>query len=121
MGIGMRLVDGQMVAGPAGEDDTGISISYSSDSTFGNATYAEFSDGTWRGVWAYKGDKKVSTEEWIPTVRQIKSKSFTAFKPTIRPVKKIASAEPLIEDTKVEQTPARIMSSPLPANASPKS
>jgi hypothetical protein len=119
MGVGLRLVDGQMVAGPASESDTGISIAYSDGSTFGNATYTEFSDGTWRGVWAYKGYKTVSTEEWIPTVRQIKAKSFTAFKPRTKPVKTLQEAK--AEDAAAEATPARIMSAPLPANASPKS
>lgn len=122
MGVGLRLVDGQMVAGPASDDDTGISISYSSDNTFGNATYTEFSDGTWRGVWAYKGYKKVSTEEWIPTVRQIKAKSFAAFKPKVRPVKTPAAVEEAkANDVKADGIPARIMPSPLPASASPKS
>ena len=124
MGIGLRLVDGRMVAGPAGDEDTGISISYSAGSTFGNATYTEFSDGTWRGVWAYKGYKKVSTEEWIPTVRQIKAKSLAAFKPKARPVKKIRTSAQ-VEEAKIDQTrnetPTRIISSPLPASASPKS
>lgn len=119
MGVGLRLVDGQMVAGPASDSDTGISISYSADSTFGNATYTEFSDGTWRGVWAYKGYKKVSTEEWVPTVRQIKAKSFTAFKSKIKPVKKLQQAT--AEKIAVEATPARILSAPRPANVSPKS
>ena len=126
MGVGLRLVDGQMVAGPASDNDTGISISYSSDSTIGNATYTEFSDGTWRGVWAYKGYKKVSTEEWIPTARQIKVKSFAAFKPKTKPVKKLQVAQQELDETKVEDvtvqdTPARVMSAPLAANASPKS
>jgi len=119
MGVGLRLVDGQMVAGPASDSDTGISISYSADSAFGNATYTEFSDGTWRGVWAYKGYKTVSTEEWIPTVRQIKAKSFTTSKLKIKPVEKRQEAND--EDVAVEATPARIMSAPRPANASPKS
>lgn len=123
MGVGLRLVDGQMVAGPASDSDTGISISYSSGSTFGNATYTEFSDGTWRGVWAYKGYKKVSTEEWIPTVRQIAAKSFTAFKPRVKRVRPAESRveEAKVEDVKVDHAPARVMSSPLPASASPKS
>jgi hypothetical protein len=126
MGVGLRLVDGKMIAGPASDDDTGISISYSSDSTFGNATYTEFSDGTWRGVWAYKGYKKVSTEEWIPTARQIKVKSLAAFKPKTKPVKKLQVAqqeldEAKVEDVTVQDTPARVMSAPLAANASPKS
>jgi hypothetical protein len=123
MGVGLRLVDGQMVAGPASADDTGISISYSADSTFGNATYTEFSDGTWRGVWAYKGYKKVSTEEWIPTARQIKVKSFKA---KAKPIKRLQVAqreleEAKVEDAKVQDTPARVMSAPLAANSSPKS
>jgi hypothetical protein len=127
MGIGLRLVDGQMVAGPASDNDTGISISYSSANTFGNAIYSEFSDGTWRGVWAFKGYKKVSTEEWIPTVRQIKAKSFKTIKPRIKPA--VSTLEAVasqldgakVEDVKVNDTPARIMSSPMPASASPKS
>ena len=125
MGVGLRLVDGQMVAGPASEADTGISISYSSESSFGNATYTEFSDGTWHGVWAYEGYKKVSTEEWIPTVRQIKAKSFSTFKPKINAGKKNPTNLSQIEEAKVDKvndgTPARVMSSPLPASASPKS
>jgi hypothetical protein len=125
IGVGLRLVDGQIVAGPASDEDTGISISYSSDSSFGNATYTEFSDGTWRGVWAYKGYKKVSTEEWVPTVRQIKAKSLTAFKPKAKPFKKIRTTISQVEEAKVDQvrdgTPARVISSPLPASASPKS
>lgn len=122
-GLGLRLVDGQMVAGPASDADTGISISYSSGDSVGNATYTEFTDGTWRGVWASTGDKSISTEEWVPTVRQIKAKSYSAVKTTTRPVKTKTSdmqaAE--IEDAKVEPTPARILSSPIPASASPKS
>jgi len=119
MGVGLRLVDGQMVAGPASDSDTGISISYSADSTFGNATYTEFSDGTWRGVWAYKGYKTVSTEEWIPTVRQIKAKSFAALKPKVKLVKKRQEAK--AEDVAADATPARVISAPRPANSSPKS
>jgi hypothetical protein len=125
VGVGLRLIDGQMVAGPAGEADTGISISYAAGDTPGNATYTEFTDGTWRGVWAYKGYKKVSTEEWVPTVRQIKAKSFVTFKPKVQPVTtEVAdtTSEPaMAEDVKIKATPARLMSSPLPASASPKS
>lgn len=123
MGLGLRLVDGQMVAGPASEADTGISISYASGDSVGNATYTEFSDGTWRGIWASKRDKTTSTEEWIPTVRQIKAKSYSAVKPRTRILKSTRPdvQEARIEDTEVEATPARIMSSPMPASASPKS
>lgn len=130
IGIGIRIVDGQMVAGPASEQDTGIAISYASGKTPGNATYTEFSDGTWRGVWAYKGTKTVSTEEWIPTVRQVAAKSFTTFKPTVKQIQTTdvtpdtqeATLDAVkIEDVKAADTPTRVMSSPLPASASPKS
>lgn len=125
IGIGLRIVDGQMVAGPASDQDTGIAISYASGKTPGNATYSEFSDGTWRGVWAYKGYKNVSTEEWIPTVRQVAAKSFTTFKARTTPVKTTVvtpdAQEAKVDEVKVEDTPIRVMPSPLPASASPKS
>lgn len=117
VGIGMKIVDGQILAGPASDSDTGMSIAYSVGKTPGNATYTEFSDGTWRGVWAYKGYRKVSTEEWIPAVPQIKVKSIDLVKAkktktVIEPVK--------IDEARSEALPTRI-SSPLPASASPKS
>jgi hypothetical protein len=115
VGLGLRIVDGQMVAGPANNQDTGITIAYGSGKTPGNATYTEFSDGTWHGVWTYKGYRKVSTEEWIPTVRQIKVKS-------VDPV--IAKKETVVEAVKVEKVRTELnptrLSSPLPASASPK-
>jgi hypothetical protein len=123
MGLGLRLVDGRMVAGPAGDADTGIAISYISGDSVGNATYTEFSDGTWRGVWAGKGNKTISTEEWIPTVRQIKVKSYSAVRSTAnalkRPEPDMQAVE--IDDAKVEPAPVRVLSSPMPASASPKS
>lgn len=120
LGIGMRLIDGQMIAGAASDKDTAISISYMSGDTYGNATYSEFSDGTWRGVWAFKGYKQVSTEEWIPTVRQTSARSFE----TIRAKAKSATSDlqkSAAETTKVDPVPVRVISSPLPASASPKS
>ena len=125
VGLGIRIVDGQMVAGPASDQDTGIAISYAVGKTPGNATYTEFSDGTWRGVWAYKGYKTVSTEEWIPTVRQVAAKSFINFKAKTTPVKTIVTIpdaqEANLDEVKAADTPTRVMSSPLPASASPKS
>jgi hypothetical protein len=117
VGIGLKIVDGQMVAGPASDTDTGIAISYAADKTPGNATYTEFSDGTWHGVWAYKGYRKVSTEEWIPTVRQIKVKSIDR----VAASKKKTAVEPVeVEEARSDLRPVRL-SSPLPASASPKS
>ena len=118
VGIGLKIVDGQMVAGPASDADTGIAISYSSGKTPGNATYTEFSDGIWHGVWAFKGYRKVSTEEWIPTVRQIKVKSIDL----VVARKKKTVAEPVkVEEARSDLRPATRLSSPLPASASPKS
>ncbi|UVC11400.1 hypothetical protein IHQ71_12970 [Rhizobium sp. TH2] len=117
VGIGLKIVDGQIVAGPASNADTGIAISYSMGKTPGNATYTEFSDGTWHGVWAYKGYRKVSTEEWIPTVTQIKVKSVDM----IAARKKDTAVKPVrMEKVRTDVRPA-LLSSPLPASASPKS
>lgn len=123
MGLGLRLVDGQMVAGPANDADTGIAISYASGDSVGNATYTEFSDGTWRGVWAGTGDKTISTEEWIPTARQIKDKSHSEPESAARDLKASESETQAIkvDDSKVEPAPVRNLSSPIPATASPKS
>lgn len=125
IGLGLRLVDGQMVAGAATDADTGIAVSYASGDTPGSATYTEFADGTWRGVWAYKGDKTVSTEEWVPTVRPTSAKTATAHEPKVEAAGK-DPADARIEqakadETKMEQTPIRALTSPLPTRASPKS
>jgi hypothetical protein len=130
IGLGIRIVDGQMVAGPASDKDTGISIAYASGKTPGNATYTEFSDGTWRGVWAFKGYKTISTEEWIPTVRQIATKSVDVVKSRTKPwkaadvaseVDKTRTGDVKSEDTAVSETPIRVISSPLPSSVGPKS
>jgi hypothetical protein len=124
-GLGIRIVDGQMVAGPASDQDSGIAISYAAGKTLGSATYTEFSDGTWRGVWAYQGYRNVSTEEWIPTVRQVAAKSVTAFKAKAKPVQTTVIApdaqEAKIDEVEAATTPTRVIPSPLPASASPKS
>lgn len=125
VGMGIRIVDGQMVAGPATDRDTGIAISYAAGKTLGNATYTEFSDGTWRGVWAYQGYETVSTEEWIPTVRQVAVKSFTTSKVKESHLKTTAISPDVqdvrIDEVKASETPTRVIPSPLPASASPKS
>jgi hypothetical protein len=120
VGLGLRLIDGRMVAGPASDQDTGIAISYLSDDAPGNAIYTEFSDGTWHGVWAYEGHNKVSFEEWIPTVRQIKVKSLDTVQRKDKQETTAVQAT-AVSDVEANVVPARRLSSPLPANASPKS
>jgi hypothetical protein len=73
-GVGMKMIDGRVVSGPASEDDIGISIAYGSGDTFGTVVYFEQPDGTWHGVWAYDGWDHISTEDWFPKERKTVTK-----------------------------------------------
>jgi hypothetical protein len=63
-GLGAKYDNGRFVVGPASPDDVAISIGYVSSGTFGQAFYAEVSEGIWKGVWTYAGSDRISTEEW---------------------------------------------------------
>lgn len=65
-GIGAKFTgENTFGVGPAGKDDTAISIGYmSGKESFGIAMYFEQPDGTWKGIWTYKGSKAVSGEIW---------------------------------------------------------
>lgn len=65
-GIGAKFTgENQFGVGPAGKDDTAISIGYMSGrDSFGIAMYFEQPDGTWKGIWTYKGSKQVAGEIW---------------------------------------------------------
>lgn len=63
-GLGAIIRDGQITVGPAQKADTGISVAYVSDSSFGIALYFEQDDGTWKGVWTYGGSERVASENW---------------------------------------------------------
>ena len=124
VGIGLRLVDGRMVSGPASDKDTGIAISYISEETSGNATYTEGPDGTWQGVWAYDGNEQLATETWVSNVPRMADKPQDAIetKADFDPASKVEPVkldERRIDD--VTSTPRRVVPSPLPANAGPKS
>ncbi|MBX9457214.1 MAG: hypothetical protein KL863_14955 [Rhizobium sp.] len=124
--LGLRVIDGRVATGPAGDDDTGIAVSYVSGDTIGNATYAEHSDGTWHGSWAHRGARKVSTEEWIPMVRQIRAKLPAVVALPNQVELRRRAATPVVatadaDDSAYHATPVRTISSPLPARAGPKS
>ncbi|MGV3552876.1 hypothetical protein [Rhizobium sp.] len=121
VGIGTRIVDGRMITGPASDADTGISVSYVSEETAGNATYTESPDGRWRGVWIYQGATTVSTEEWTPDLPKVANDQRDNGAKLSSKSRAAKIDDAASEDIKVNDTPKRTMSSPLPANASPKS
>jgi hypothetical protein len=57
-------VAGQRYVGTGIGDKNFIAVSYRSGDQTGLALYAEESEGTWVGVWAYAGAKQVGTERW---------------------------------------------------------
>jgi len=65
-GLGAKFVgDNRFGVGSASKDDVAISVGYMSDnSSFGIAMYFEQPDGTWKGVWTYKGSNKTIREIW---------------------------------------------------------
>jgi hypothetical protein len=67
VGIGGHMVGDVYRMGPATEQDTVLSIAYTSGSTVGTALYYEGTDGIWRGAWAYEGAKSLASENWMPT------------------------------------------------------
>jgi hypothetical protein len=103
-GIGLKMIDGRIVASGASKDDIGISIAYGSGDSFGTVAYFEQPDGTWHGIWAYDGWKQVSTEDWVPHDRQISGEN------DVKAEKQIKSLNSQKE-----------LSPPIPAQAGPKS
>lgn len=105
-GVGIRIIDGRPVLGPASADDTGMSVAYGSDGSYGTVVYFEQTDGTWHGIWAYGGWTRISTEEWIPKTPKVVVKR--------EPIEKVG-------DDVRNMPPLRSLSTPMPALASPKS
>jgi hypothetical protein len=66
VGIGGHMVGEGYSMGPASEEDTILSVAYSSGNTVGTALYYEGPDGVWRGAWAYDGAGRSATENWTP-------------------------------------------------------
>ncbi|MDB5524808.1 MAG: hypothetical protein JWM58_2571 [Rhizobium sp.] len=100
-GIGIKMIDGKAVLGPASEGDVGISIAYGSGETFGTVIYFEQPDGHWHGTWAYNGWDRISTEDWFPKGR-----------------KNVARIEK--QDDKQTRAIDTQLSTPMPALAGPK-
>jgi hypothetical protein len=103
IGVGLKLIDGKVVMGPASEDDAGISIAYSSGGSYGTVVYFEQPDGRWHGIWAYEGQDRISTEDWFPRNKTVV-------------VNKDEKADKEIKSFKTEGE----LSAPMPIQAGPK-
>ena len=108
IGVGLKMVDGKIVLGPASPDDIGISIAYGSGSSFGTVVYFEQPDGRWHGIWAYDGWDHISTEDWFPKNRKPVAKAETKVKKQDEKVIKSFESQ-------------RVIPLPKPALAGPKS
>ena len=65
-GLGAANVKGNFTIGPANEGDIALAVSYISGESFGQAFYIHQEDGSWKGIWAYGGAKKIGSETWTP-------------------------------------------------------
>jgi hypothetical protein len=64
-GLGSHFANGNtIITGPATADDTGLSVGYTNNDSYGIATYYLQSDGTWSGVWTYGGSEHITSETW---------------------------------------------------------
>jgi hypothetical protein len=104
IGVGLKMVDGRIVMGPASEDDVGISIAYATGGTVGTVIYFEQPDGHWHGIWAYDGWDHISTEDWFAKDR-----------------KKIAKTETKVDKETRSLEQHKAVTSPMPDQAGPKS
>lgn len=66
-GLGSHFENGDtIVTGPATGKDTGISVGYVNNDSYGIATYYLQHDGSWAGVWTYGGSDHTTSEIWTP-------------------------------------------------------
>ena len=99
IGVGGRLVGAQYEMGPASEDDTMLSVAYRSGATVGTALYSEdpkasgMAPGPMTG-----GSYEAATEIWTTATKKLKTIST---------------------DTR-EAAPRKSLSTPLPAQNSPR-
>jgi hypothetical protein len=53
-----------IVTGPASDKDTGLSVGYTNNNSFGIGTYYLKADGSWAGIWTYGGSEHITSETW---------------------------------------------------------
>jgi hypothetical protein len=107
IGVGIRMIDGYPVTGPASAEDTGISIAYGTGDTFGTVIYFQQPDGSWHGSWAHNGTGRLATEDWFA-------------KPG-RPLVKAENRTNSETKTAIKSfKPLPMRTSPLPTQAGPK-
>jgi hypothetical protein len=64
-GLGSHFENATTIAtGAASDKDTGLSVGYINNNSFGIGTYYQQPDGTWLGVWTYGGSQRVTSESW---------------------------------------------------------
>jgi hypothetical protein len=56
--------DTTIATGPATDKDSGLSIGYINNNSFGIGTYYLRPDGSWSGVWTYGGSQHITSETW---------------------------------------------------------
>jgi hypothetical protein len=67
-GLGSHFENGgnTYVTGPATDKDSGLSVGYVNNDSFGICTYYRQADGSWKGIWTYGGSQKITSEIWTP-------------------------------------------------------
>ena len=67
-GLGSHFENGgnTYVTGPATDKDSGLSVGYVNNDSFGICTYYRQADGSWKGIWTYGGSQKITSETWTP-------------------------------------------------------
>jgi hypothetical protein len=56
--------DTTIATGPATDKDSGLSVGYINNNSFGIGTYYLKPDGSWSGVWTYNGSQHITSETW---------------------------------------------------------
>ncbi len=62
----VSVIDGDKFDGYGIGDEDIIAVTFSGNGSTGVALYVAQDNGSYKGIWAFKGDSKVSAEELIP-------------------------------------------------------
>lgn len=62
----VSVIDGDKFDGYGIGDDDLIAVTFTGNGSTGVALYVAQDDGSYKGIWAFKGDSKISTEQLTP-------------------------------------------------------
>ncbi|WP_029004931.1 hypothetical protein [Azorhizobium doebereinerae] len=62
----LSVIDGDKFDGYGIGDEDIIAVTFSGNGSTGVALYVGQDDGSYKGIWAFKGDSKISTEVLVP-------------------------------------------------------